>query len=76
MKVSALNKDALTPEFVLHSALEHAKEMKAVYIVSIPKDDKEEATTWATGDLTHLAFAAMLLQDLTFKYINGCIEDE
>lgn len=67
--VKALNSKGLSPEVVLQSVVEALPEMRDVYVVGISKEG--EPTVWATGDLTRLSYASLVLQDLALKYLNG-----
>ena len=74
MTVKALNKKAVTPEFILNNALSEAKNFKAAFIVGITEDGQSQV--WASGDLGYLTYAQMVLLDLSLKHVNGMIDDE
>jgi hypothetical protein len=73
-KVEPLRLKDLTPAMVLEDVVKAAEELTEIYIVGVDKSG--ENVVWCTSDLTRLPWAAMVLNDLALKYLNGCVESE
>ena len=69
--IKTLRPSALTPEVLLQHVAEQVGTLKEMYVVGV--DQEGGPIVWSTGDLTGLSFAALVLQDLAFKQLNGQI---
>lgn len=73
-KVKAIGPQGISPELVLETIKEEVGNLKELFAVGITKDG--EPIAYATGDLSALSFAALVLHDLAIKKLNGMIDHE
>lgn len=69
MTVVALRPNALTPALVLHHIHQELPNLKEIYVVGLTHEG--EPISWSSGELGGLSLAALVLQDLALKYLNG-----
>ncbi len=62
----------ISPAVIIQSLKEAVSEIREMYVVTLTDEGPQ---VYATGDLTKVAFAALVLQDVAIKYLNGEIEN-
>ena len=68
-KVDPLRPKDVTPPVILNSIGETLDELKDLYAVGV--DAEGNAVVWSTGNLSGIGFAALVLQNLALKQLNG-----
>lgn len=71
-KVQALRIKDVSPTVVIESVASELPNLRDLYVVAFNKEG--EMMLWSSGDLKSLSMAAIGLQDLALKHLNGCID--
>lgn len=71
-----LSKPAPSPQAVLDSVQSGVEEYDNIYVIAFPKDKRQMPAVWASGSLTEITVAQLLLQDLALAHINQIVETE
>lgn len=69
--VTRLRPLTIPPSTVIDTLSENVKDIEAIYVVTI---EDGRPVCYASGDLSRLCMAAVTMQDLATKYLNGEIE--
>ena len=73
-KISALRTQDINPHIVMQTLQENIADINEMFVVTFTN---EGSIVYATGDMSMLAHAALVLHDLALKHLNGEVaEDE
>lgn len=75
VNVRPLRQTDISPSIILQHIAEEINTLGSMFVIGIEKETGKHVI-WASGDLGSLCYAAMALQDLALKYVNGAIHPE